>query len=193
MGKKKLLRNVFIGTSLCVSSLLLSGAPSFAEEGPLTEEQKAASLSLFEQATTSNVSSSSQGDFQVTRSAASFMEGKDLYEREAINKYLDDGKYVVRLVYPNTSNYPIMYGRTNYFQENKSQVFYEQTTDLILKQYLGGNYGIYEPTVQAVTDIVSITAKFTTVEQLETLFEHPELKKASHIGDYGVFKIVLID
>lgn len=108
--------------------------------------------------------------------------------RSVSSKYwFVDGKFRVEVTYLNDKDHPIMYAGSEqyrHFKVNRSLVFKEQMSEIILRDYLGTDYQKYSPTLLAVTTTVSIKLFVTSSEELQELIDDPRITDLRHIGDH---------
>ena len=117
------------------------------------------------------------------------------YER-SVSDYSDgfrqvllDDKYLLKLVYPNNANYPLMYptieGYTDKFYENQTIDFFESKSKEILTNFLGEKYEILEAKLTVVMEhFLTIEIKIDNPDQFDNLLlKDSKLAGLTHIGN----------
>ena len=92
-------------------------------------------------------------------------------------------KYVVKVAYNNDNNYPILYGGSSTFRDNKDISFTKTKTNEILNDFLGEDHSALEAKIFAVTEIIALEVKINNPEQFDLLLEDPRLLSIKHVGN----------
>ena len=98
-------------------------------------------------------------------------------------------KYLVKLVYPNDANYPVMYptieGYADKFYENQTLDFFESKSKEILINFLGKEYQVLEAKLTVVMEhFLTIEVKIDSPDQFDNLLlEDSKLAGLTHIGN----------
>lgn len=105
--------------------------------------------------------------------------------RELTKRYRKEGKNILHISYENEANYPLKMSGNGMFLENRSQIFFEQTSKQIFTEILGNDYQKYSPQLGGVSRRgISMTLLFSDSRELKTLISHPLAGYAGHAGNH---------
>ena len=100
-----------------------------------------------------------------------------------VQKTMLGDKYIVELMYDYDGQYPVMYGGSSTFRDNKSANFTKTNTEKILSDFLGQNHKNLNAKLLSVYRGVSISVEIDTPEQFDLLLIDSQLLGVTHLGN----------
>ena len=100
-----------------------------------------------------------------------------------VEKAMLGDKYIVELMYDYDGQYPVMYGGSSTFRDNKSANFTKTNTEKILSDFLGQNHKNLNAKLLSVYRGVSISVEIDTPEQFDLLLIDSQLLGVTHLGN----------